>query len=123
MRSDHAAAIFLLELGDAADMIVMVVGDQNIRQVPALAVQRRDHGAGFRRVDRGGRLGFVIVNEIAEIVGQAGEGTNFGGHDISSERNSARRADFTPYRYGVNAGGAMQYSARRAGPRHVRLSS
>ena len=96
VRRDHAAAIFLLQLGDAADMVVMVMGDQNIRKLPALAFQRRDHGAGFRRVDRGGRLGFMIVNEIAEIVGQAGESANLGGHVISIERNRARPRLYAP---------------------------
>ena len=59
------------------------MGDQNIRQLPALALQRRDNRPGFRRVDRGGRLGRGIVNQIAEIIGQAGEQANFGSHDIS----------------------------------------
>jgi len=42
---DHAAAVFLLQLGDAADMVVMVVGDENVGQRPALALQRLDDGA------------------------------------------------------------------------------
>ena len=41
------AIIFLLQFGDAADMVVMVMGDENIRQRPALALQRLDDGAGF----------------------------------------------------------------------------
>ena len=73
MRGDDAAIIFLFQLGDAADMVAMVMGDQNIRQRPALALQRLDDGAGFRRVDRSGCPGFGIVDQIAEIVGQAVE--------------------------------------------------
>jgi hypothetical protein len=42
---DDPAIIFLLQLGDAADMVVMVVGDEDIRQRPALALQRLDDRA------------------------------------------------------------------------------
>ena len=83
VRRDHPAAVFLLQLGDAADMVVMMMGDQDIGQRPALALQRLDDGGCFRRIDRGGRLGLGIVNQIAEIVGEAGEQANFGSHDIS----------------------------------------
>ena len=68
---------------DAADVIVMVVRDENIRQRPALALQRLDDRGGFRRVDRCGGLGRRIVDQIAEIVVEAGEGANFRGHDSS----------------------------------------
>ncbi len=54
---DDPAIILLLQFGDAADMVVMVMGDENIRQRPALALQRLDDRAGFRRVDRRGGLG------------------------------------------------------------------
>ncbi len=80
---DHAAVVLLLQFGDAADMIVMVVGDENIAQRPALALERVDDGGGFRGIDRGGCLGRGIVNQIAEIIGQAGEQAYFGSHDIS----------------------------------------
>ena len=45
MRGDDAAIVFLLQFGDAADMVVMMMGDENIRQRPALALQRLDDGA------------------------------------------------------------------------------
>jgi hypothetical protein len=83
VRRDHAAFIFLLQFGDAADVIAVMVGNQDIRQRPALALQRRDDGGGFRSVDRGGRLGDGIVDQITEIVGKAGEQANFGSYDIS----------------------------------------
>ena len=83
VRRDDAAAVFLLQLGDAADMVVMMVGDQDVGQRPALALQRLDNGGGLRRVDRGGSPGRGIVNQIAEIVGEAGEQANLGSHDIS----------------------------------------
>ncbi len=86
MRCDHAAVIFLLQLGDAADMIAVVMGDQDIGQRPALALQRLDDWRSLRRIDRGGRLGRGVVDQIAEIVGEAGEQANFGSHDISRIR-------------------------------------
>ena len=46
------------QLGDAADMVLMMMGDQDIRQGPALALQGGDDGTGFRRVDgQGGQRG------------------------------------------------------------------
>jgi hypothetical protein len=80
---NHAALVFLFQLGDAADMVAVVMGDENIRQRPSLALERPDDGAGFRRVDRGGRLACGVVNEIAEIVVEAGEQANFSSHGIS----------------------------------------
>ncbi len=81
--SDHATAVFLLQLGDAADVVAVMMGDENIRQRPALALQRLGNRPRFRRVDRGGRPGRRVVNQVAEIVGEAGEQANFGSHDIS----------------------------------------
>ncbi len=83
MGADPAAAIFLLELGDAADMVAVMMGDQNIGQRPALALQRFQNRPSLRRVDRGGRLGRRVVNQVTEIIGEAGEQANFGSHDIS----------------------------------------
>ena len=51
VRCHDAALVFLLQLGDAADMVVMVMGDQDVRQRPALALQRLDDGGCFRGVD------------------------------------------------------------------------
>ena len=84
MRRQDPAAIFLLELGDAADMIAMMMGDQDVGELPALLLQRLDDGAGLRRIDRGGGLRGGIVDQIAEIIVQAGEGSDIGGHDVSS---------------------------------------
>ena len=39
--------------------------------------------AGFGSVDRGGGAGHRVVDQIAEIVGQAGEDADVGGHDVS----------------------------------------
>ena len=68
MRRDDAAIVFLLEFGDTADMIAMMMGDQDIGELPALALQRLEDGTGLRRVDRRRCLGFHIVDQITEIV-------------------------------------------------------
>ena len=73
MGRNHATIIFLLQLGDTADVIAVVMGDEDIRQRPSLALQRRDDRTSFRRVDRGGGFGGGIVNQITEIIVEAGE--------------------------------------------------
>ena len=122
VRRHHAAIVFLLQFGDAADMVAVMVGDQNIRQRPALALQRLDDGGGFRRVDRGGRLGRGVVNQVAEIIGEAGEQADFGSHDISvvpgrhPVRQGCRYRLIHGMKYGVNASQAMRYSGRSRPP-------
>ena len=69
-------------------MVAMMMGDQDVGQRPALALQRLDDGRGLRRVDRGGRLGRGVVDQIAEIIGEAGEQANFRSHDISANRQA-----------------------------------
>jgi hypothetical protein len=86
VRGDDATVEFLLQLGDAADMVAMVMGDQDVRQRPAFTLQRLDNGGGFRRIDRSGGLGRGIVDQIAKIVVEAGESTNFRGHDSSMSK-------------------------------------
>ena len=68
MWRDDAAIVFLFEFGDPADMIAMMMGDQDIGELPALALERPQDGAGFRRVDRRRRLGVHIMDQITEIV-------------------------------------------------------
>src|SRR5215218_8127777 len=84
VRSDDAAIVFLLQFSNPADMVVVVMGDQDIGQRPSLALQRLDDWAGFGRIDRSGRPGRGIVDQIAEIVVEAVKGANFRGHGIST---------------------------------------
>src|SRR5579871_2217651 len=102
MWGDDAAAVLVFQFGDAADMVAMMMGDQNVGELPALALQRCDDRSRFRCVDRGGCAARAVMDQIAEIVVEAGEGTDFGGHDISIEAGSS-----SPKRYGVNADRAM----------------
>ncbi len=59
---DDAAIVFALEIGNAADMVGMVVSDQNIGQRPTFTLQRLDDRPCFRRVDRGRRLRRRVMN-------------------------------------------------------------
>src|SRR5215212_254965 len=114
MGTDYASFIFLLQLGDATDMVTVMMGDQNIGQPPALALQGLNDGSRLRRIDGGGRLRPGVVDQIAEIVGQTREEANFGSHDISMVQIS-READTAQIdmKYGVKAPTAMQYSEPR----------
>ena len=61
VRRNDAAIGLLLQFTDAADMIAVMVGHQDIGQRPALALQRLDDRGCLRRIDRGGRLGRGIM--------------------------------------------------------------
>ncbi len=56
-----------------ADMVVMVVRDEDMAQGPAAPLERFEDRAFFRRIDGRRQPGFRIVDEDAEIVRQAGE--------------------------------------------------
>ena len=56
------------ERGVAGGMVVMMVGREDMRQHPALVVQRGEQLLGVRRIDRCGRLGRGVVDQDAVIV-------------------------------------------------------
>ena len=70
---DDAARIVLLEFRDAAGVVGMMMGHEDIGEPPAGRFQRRLDRRGLGRVDRRGRAAFGIVQEHAEIVLEAGE--------------------------------------------------
>ena len=73
-RRAHAHVwILRAQLRHAADMVVVMVGEQNIGERPALLRQRRQNGGGFRRVDSGCRAGRAVVQEHAEIILETSE--------------------------------------------------
>ena len=69
-----------LQLGNALRMIGVVMCDQNVRERPAVLLERGENRAGFRGVDGGRGFRGWVVNENTEVVGQAVELKNFGGH-------------------------------------------
>ncbi len=72
-RGDDAAMVALLECGDAAGVVAMMMGDQNIGQRPAGGGERGLDGRRLRRIDGGGGAGRGIVHEDAVIVLEAGK--------------------------------------------------
>ena len=67
-RRHHAAFVLGLERLDAAGVVVVMVGDQDVGKLPAGLLQRRLDGRGLRRVDRGGGAGVGVVQQHAVIV-------------------------------------------------------
>ena len=77
---DPRAGIFRLQSGDALNMIGMMMGDQNIGQLP---FPRRERGQDWARlgcVDRRCRTRTRIVDEHPEIICEAQELVNMGCH-------------------------------------------
>jgi hypothetical protein len=72
-RGDDAAMVALLECGDAAGVVAMMMGDENIGQRPAGGGERGLDGRRLRRIDGGGGAGRGIVHEDAVIVLEAGK--------------------------------------------------
>jgi hypothetical protein len=77
---DHPAFVLLLQFGDAAGMVAVMVGHQDVGELPAGLLQRGLDGRGFRRVDRRGCAARRVVDQHAVIVVQAAEQLGLGGH-------------------------------------------
>jgi hypothetical protein len=84
LRGNDAAAGGRFERLDSLDVVLMVVGDEDLRQTPAPAGKGGLDGRGFRRVDGGRATGLRIVEEHAEIVGTAQEQLCLGSHGSAS---------------------------------------
>ena len=63
----------LLHLGDALHMVPVAMGHENVGEGPAALVEGFQDRRGLGNVDGGGGAGRGIMDEDAEIVGQAGE--------------------------------------------------
>ena len=84
-RRGDAALVARLELGHAAGVIGVVMGDQDVGELPAGCPQ-----GGFDRprlgcVDRGGRAGRRVVHQHAEIIAEASKQVRLGGHFALSD--------------------------------------
>ena len=67
---------------DALDVVVVVMGDQDVGQPPLVRLQRGEDRAGFGHVDHGGLAGGGIVDQVGVVVGQAGDGHKFKRHGL-----------------------------------------
>ena len=79
-RCDHPALVRFLQLRDAAGVIAMMVRHQDVGQAPAGPLERRFDRRRLGRIDRGGRAACGIMDEHAEIVGEAAEEVCLYGH-------------------------------------------
>ena len=91
-RRDDAALVRFLQLRDAAGVVAVMVRHQDVGQPPAGPLERRFDRRRLGRIDRGGRAACRIVDEHAEIVGEADEEVGLYGHlDIVVRGRERRR--------------------------------
>ena len=88
MGGDDAATMVLLELGDAAGVIRVVMGDEDVAEPPAGRLERGLDRRGLRRIDRRGRTALGIVQEDAEIILEAQKQTGLRGHVVLRTRSA-----------------------------------
>jgi hypothetical protein len=72
LRTDQSGAVFLGQPGIAAGVIEMMMGVENMGQLPAPGRQRGFHGLCFRGVDDGGHARIGVMRQIDVIVGHRG---------------------------------------------------
>ena len=89
-RRHHAAVVSLLQLGDAAGVVGVVMRHQDVGELPAGGLQRGLDGRRLRRVDRRGRAARRIVDQHAVIVLQAAEQLGLGRHVVLALQLGAR---------------------------------
>jgi len=79
-RRDDAAEMFLLQLGNPAGMVAVMMRHQDVGEAPTFLGERRIDRAGLGRIDCCRRAGRWVVQQDAVIVFQAGEEVGFGWH-------------------------------------------
>ena len=79
---------------DARDVVIVVVGDQDVGQLPATGFQRCKDGCCVGDVDDGGLARGRVVDKVGIVVRPAGDGHKFKGHGLQSFPGyDARRID------------------------------
>ena len=79
-RADHAGAG--PQGGDALDMVVVVMGQQYVGQLPAARVKHGPDRRCFGRIDKGGLSRARFMQQKGVVVRPAGNGDEFKGHGI-----------------------------------------
>lgn len=64
------------------DMVVVMVGDEDIVQFPPPLAKCAQHGRGLGHVHDAGRVGGGVMHDIGIIVGKAGDDKQFNGHGV-----------------------------------------
>src|SRR5262249_46930517 len=79
-RRHHATAMALLQFGDAAGVVAVVMRHEDVGELPAGLLERSLDRRRFGRVDGGGGAARLVVHEHAVIVLQATEEMSFRRH-------------------------------------------
>ena len=79
-RRHHAAFVFVLQRRDAAGVVGVMVGDQDIGELPAGGLERGLDRRRLGRVDGGGRAALRVMQQHPVIVLQAEKQAGFRGH-------------------------------------------
>jgi hypothetical protein len=61
---------------------IVVVGDEDVRQLPIARLQGGEDGRGLGHVDKGGFACGGVVDEVGVVISQAGDGDEFKGHGV-----------------------------------------
>jgi hypothetical protein len=77
LGADDGATCRFLELQVTAGVIAVMVGDQQVRQLPALRLQPREDGLGVGRVDRRRDARLGVVDQHTVVVGKASKLLDF----------------------------------------------
>ncbi len=77
---DYAAFVHRFKLADAGGVIAVMMGHQDLGKPPSGLLQRGLDRRGLRSIDGRGGAARGVVNEHAEIIGQAGEQIGFSRH-------------------------------------------
>src|SRR5262245_58432062 len=96
MGRGDAATMALLELGDAAGVIRVVMSDEDVAESPAGRLQRGLDRRGLGRIDRRGGAALGIVQEDAEIILEAKKQTGLRGHVVLRIRSAQLPSLGTP---------------------------
>src|SRR5262249_25016914 len=88
-RGDHAAAVAPLQLANAAGVVPVMMGDQDIAELPAGLAQRGFDRSGLGGAARGRGPAPLIVDDHAVIVLQAQEQMGFRRHGPIRYRSEA----------------------------------
>ena len=75
--SDNSRAGALLDLGVAAGVVAVMMGGEDVAELPAALLEGGGNGAGMGDIDRRGKPGVGIVHQNAEVVFKTGKLEDF----------------------------------------------
>ena len=88
LGADHGAAGLVLDFRHAADMVVVMMGGENMGQVPAEHVERFEHRFRVRRIHDRRIARRTLAQQVHVIIGPGGNLVNFKGRHLQCLRAS-----------------------------------